>query len=149
MITIILFILSWIIFLIFGDKKRIPEIFPTCIFSAFLALLTDLIMERYQLWSYQEIPLNRYWIPILLDFSIYPVITYFFMQYLPNKVLSQILYIFLWTLGAIFLEYIYFSLGIIVYKKWWEMWNSYISDWVLFILFILQYKYYSRMKVKM
>lgn len=148
MVTIILFILSWLTFLFFGDKKRIPELFPTAVFSAFLALLTDLIMEEYQLWSYRDKPLSHHGVPLVLDFGVYPVVAYLFMQYLPQTLWKRIYWILYWTLGAILLEYVYLKWGLIQHHQWWSLWISYVSDWIIFILLILQYQYYAKAAVR-
>jgi len=144
MVSIILLILSWLAFLVFGDKKRIPELFPTAMFSAFLGLLTDLIMEEYELWSYHDEPLSGSMVPLFLDFGIYPVVAFLFMQFLPQTWMKRFWWIFFWSLGSILLEYAYLKLGLMQHHKWWTLWVSYISDWVIFVLFILQYQFYAK-----
>lgn len=148
MVSIILFVLSWLTFLLLGDKKRIPELFPTAVFSMFLALLTDLMMEEYQLWSYQDKPLSGHIVPLVLDFGIYPVVAYLFIQYLPLTRRKRIYWIVYWTFGAILLEYVYLKWGLIQHHKWWSLWMSYFSDWIIFVLFILQYQYYAKAAVR-
>lgn len=148
MVTILLFIFSWLVFWVLADKKRIPELFPTALFSAFLALLTDLIMEEYRLWSYLDKPLSGHVVPLVLDFGIYPVVSYLFIQYLPLGLKKRMICLVFWTLGAILLEYIYLQLGIIRHHKWWNLWMSYLSDWIIFGLIILQYQFYAKEKVR-
>ena len=53
MFFIINFILSWLIWLIFADKKRWKEIFPVTFFAGFLGASTDSITNHIDLWEYQ------------------------------------------------------------------------------------------------
>lgn len=149
MVSIMLFFLSWLVFLWFGDKKRIPELFPTSVFAAFLGLLTDLIMEEYQLWSYHDSPLSGQGVPLVLDFGIYPVVAYLYMQYLPQRTKKRVIYILYWTIGSILLEYAYLKFGLIRHHLWWSLWISYISDWMIYGLFILQYQYYAKADIRL
>ncbi|WP_134704893.1 CBO0543 family protein [Ammoniphilus sp. YIM 78166] len=148
MVTILVFIFSWLMFGLLADKKRIPELFPTALFSAFLGLLTDLIMEEYRLWSYVDKPLSGLAVPLVLDFGIYPVVSYLFIQGLPLTIKKRIIWTFFWSLGAILLEYIYLQFGIIRHHLWWNLWMSYLSDWIIFGLIILQYQFYAKEKVR-
>ncbi|MEW9672472.1 CBO0543 family protein [Ammoniphilus sp. 3BR4] len=149
MVSIILFVLSWLAFFLLADKKRIPDLFPTAVFSAFLGLLTDLIMEEYKLWSYHDSPLSGQEVPLALDFGIYPVVAYLFMQFLPLSKKSRIIYIFFWTFGSVLLEYAYLKFGLIQHHLWWSLGISYISDWIIYGLFILQYQFYAKAEVRL
>ncbi|MBP1935075.1 CBO0543 family protein [Ammoniphilus resinae] len=144
MVSIILFILSWLAFLVLGDKRRVPELFPTAMFSAYLGLLTDLVMKEYELWSYHDQPLSESVIPLFLDFGIYPVVAYLFIQFLPQTWTKRLGWIFFWSLGAILLEYAYLKFELMQHHRWWSLWISYISDWVIYVLLILQYQFYKK-----
>lgn len=148
MVTIGVFIFSWTMFLLFGNKKRIPELFPSALFSSYLALFTDILMEKYELWSYTDPPLSPQGIKLLLGFGIYFIVAYLFMQFLPVSWWKKLIYTFFWTLFAIIFEYFYLKNGLIKHHMWWTLWMSYLADWIIFGLIYLQYCFYARVTVR-
>jgi len=132
------FILTWLIWIIFADKKRWKEIIPTCILANYLGCATDSIMHHYKLWEYY--PHNAL-VDFADDLGIYLVVTYLFIQYLPKERTFKRLffYWFLWTAFAVAVEAIHLKIGVMKHYKWWTLAHSYISDWILFYIF---YKYY-------
>ncbi len=148
MINISVFIFTWITFTLYGNFKRLPELFPSALFASYLALFTDILMEKYELWSYIDAPLSGQAIKLLLGFGLYPIVGYLFMQFLPESLWKKLIYTFFWTLFAITFEFVYLSLGIIEHHMWWTLWMSYISDWIIFFLIYLQYCFYARPKFR-
>lgn len=148
MVTIGVFIFSWTAFLLYGDKKRIPELFPSAMFSSFLAIFTDILMAKYELWSYLDAPLSGEGIKLFLGFGIYVIVAYLFIQFIPASLSSKILYTFFWTIFAVIFEYFYLKNGLIKHHMWWTLWMSYLSDWIIFGLIYLQYRFYAKVKVR-
>jgi len=141
MVLILCNVVSWVVWVIFADKKRWREIFPVSIFAAAIALVSDQIMDKgYKLWGYRGAhPLIA---TLFDDLGIYIVVTYLFIQWLPkNKSLLNLFkYILSWTVIAISIEYIHIASGYMEHYNWWTFWHSYTADWLLFILF---YKFYK------
>jgi len=138
---LVVFIISWIIWLLFADKKRWREIFPVCFLATFLGCLTDMIMQHYPLWQYLG------WHPVCIhlanDFGVFLVVTYLFIQWLPKRQTfwRMAAYWFVWTGASISLELFYKNTGRLIYHQWWNIWCSYLADWLLFMLFY----YYHRL----
>ncbi|MGO4890368.1 CBO0543 family protein [Anaerobacillus sp. MEB173] len=148
MVTIGVFIFSWVIFALLGDKKRIPELFPTAIFSAFLGLFTDLIMVQYELWSYEDPPLASKSVKLFLDFGIYPVVAFLFIQFIPEKLTKKIIYTAVWVVCAIIFEYFYLKYGLIKHHLWWNLWMSFFADGIIFAFIYIQYCFYARIEFR-
>lgn len=135
MFHVVVFVISWIVWLIFADKKRWRELFPVCFFASFLGCFSDTLMQFYPLWQYQGGH------PILMhscdDLGVYVVVTYLFIQWLPKKQTfrNMVVYWFVWTAAAISLEMIYSRTEMLVYRQWWSVWCSYLTDWLLFGVF--------------
>ena len=146
MFYIIWFIFAWIVWLVFSDKNRWREIFPVCIFAKTLALATDVLMFYYPLWEYIGPP---YLIHLGEDLGIYPVVTYLFIQWLPNSrtAKNMIGYWLLWTTVAIAIELIFVSSGYLRYQQWWTIWHSYMADWFLYWLFYQFHKIFRLEKL--
>jgi hypothetical protein len=136
--SVILFILSWSVYFIVADKNKYVYISPTSYIAVILALVTDLLMFVYPLWEYPSGTNLALFIKQLLNsFGIYFVVTYLFIQYLPKDKshLQFLLYIFYWTGLSIFIEFVSLKVGYITHSYWWNLGWSYLSDWLLFLLF--------------
>jgi len=140
------FIVSCIIvlgtWLIFADKTRWRELIPVSFFAGFVGSLTDTIVCHYRLWDYYDPLIPQ---PILMlgdDLTIYIVVTYLFIQWLPTKrkFWNMVLYWFMWTAVAITIEWIHIKTGHMDHHLWWSYWHSYVADWLLFFIF---YKYHQ------
>jgi len=130
------YIIFWAIWWKFADKKRWRELFSVAIFAALLGTLTDhLFHDYYKLWSYVgQPPVIK---EILNDIGIYVVVTYLFIQWLPQErgFLEKFLYFFFWTLVSIFIEWFHLAVGKIEHHQWWNLWYSYLADWLLLWIF--------------
>ncbi|MCX7781278.1 MAG: hypothetical protein N2491_10295 [Negativicutes bacterium] len=133
------FIVFWGVWLIWADKSRWREIVPVCIFACLLGSLTDTLVHYYPLWFYEA----SLWVEWNDDLSVYPVVVYLFIQWLPQdrKLSNMLLYWFCWTLLAIAIEWVHLRLGYMSYPTGeWNLLLSYIADWLLFTIF---YKYHQ------
>lgn len=140
MFWLISFTISWGLWLMFADKKRWRELFPVSFIAMAYALTTDVIMHYYPLWVYDD---QKTVIPELVNaFGIYPVVTYLFIQWLPQKktFLRMLWYWFIWTGSMIAVELAHIKTGHMKYPLWWNIYHSYIAN--LFILWTF-YKLYE------
>jgi hypothetical protein len=144
-IGIILFILSWLAFYIFGDKKRFRLYVVTGYVAIILAFITDLLMFVYPLWQYPGTDVEMFWIQLINSFGLYFVVTYFFLQTLPKSqtIFTVGKHIFYWSLFAIILEFILLSIGFIEHGLWWHLGWSYAADWFLFFIFYMHHRWMS------
>lgn len=145
LIGIVTFIISWVSFLSFSDKKKLPLYVLTGYVGIILAFITDLLMFVYPLWNYPGGKIDKFFIPILNGFGIYFVVIWFFLQSLPKKqtILAIARHIFFWSLFAIIVELFYLSIGYLEHGLWWNIMYSYIADWILFFLFYLHHRWVS------
>lgn len=148
MIFLTLFVASWILFSFFVERTRIGELLPSMIFAGFLGIFTDILMLEYQIWDYHKFyPLSDWMVAILLDLGIYAVVAGLYIQWLPKKPTLQVAYTFVWTTGTIFFEYCFIQLKWMEYHQWWNIGDSYLSDWIIFYLIILQYEFFRKLKL--
>jgi hypothetical protein len=142
-------IIFWLIWFLFADKKRWRELFSVAIFAALLGQLSDnAFMDFYKLWDYQEPhgsmgkKLEKFFEHVLNDVSVYVVVVYLFIQWLPKKqsFWNLFKYWFIWTAIAFVVEWIHIKTGHMSYYHWWDIGYSYLSDWVLFSLFYMFHK---------
>lgn len=136
MFYIIRFALSWVSWFILADKTRWREILPVCIFASFVAGITDEITEHYPLWEY---PCKAF--PILpsitANLGTYIVVPYLFIQWLPkySSILLMLRYWFMWTTFCLIIELIHIYTGHMQMGLWWNIYYSYLSDWILLLMF--------------
>ena len=137
---LILFLLSWMAFLLLADRSRWRQFLPSCMLAMLMSCFTDVIVTEYPLWIYQDptqlIP--RLAIKLFDDLGIYPVATYLFLQYFPSQATfrNRLLYFGVWTTGVILLEYVFCRMGWMIHKMWWTLFCSYIADWALFYILL-------------
>ncbi len=145
--SISFFVVSWICFFVFADKKRVAEISPTCLLAMYLACATDLLVHHYELWDYPApSKMQTFWRHLMHDFSVYPIVTYLFLQTLPKKqtFATVTLHIFYWSILAILIEWIAIKTGSMKHKLWWSFYCSYLSDWILFLIFYFHHKWQKK-----
>ncbi|WP_018249281.1 CBO0543 family protein [Orenia marismortui] len=141
--SITLFIISWLVFLKFADRSKFFEYSPTCYIAMILGLMTDILVHHYPFWKYTaakkpQIIIRHY----LDDLGVYFVVTYLFIQCLPKtqKTFNMLIYIFGWTVIAVLIEAIALKLTGIEHGLGWNLIYSYLSDWLLFLIFYAHYR---------
>lgn len=142
--SILLFAMSWICFFLLGDKKRFIELSPTCYLAMYLACTTDMLTNVYPLWEYPaKDRLHVFYRHVLQDAGIYPVVTYLFLQTLPERetILHVARHIFCWSLLAIGIEVIAITTNHMEHHLWWNYSWSYAFDWVLYIIFYAHHRW--------
>ena len=149
-IGIILFILSWVAFFLFADKKKFPLYVVTGYVAIILAFITDLLMFVYPLWQYPGTSIEMFWVQMINSFGLYFVVTYLYLQTLPKKqtIFTVAKHIFYWSLFAIILEFILLSIGFIEHGLWWHLGLSYTADWLLFFIFYMHHRWMSNVIVR-
>jgi len=135
--------LAWIWFYFTADKKRFRELYGAAAFATLLGLMTDLIMVHYSLWCYKGLPQPLYTIPLLLDFSVYPVVSYLFVQRLPAAWKDIFKRVLVWTIFAGTLEWLTLQAGYMQHKLWWNLWLSVVADVIIFISIAAVYRFYG------
>lgn len=145
MIYLMIIIIFWLIFYIFYDRSRIGEILPSMIFAGYLGMITDILMLHFHLWDYHHYePLPKWVVAVLFDLGIYAVVAGLYVQWLPESKPLQWLYTIPWTLGAVIFEYIFIRTNYMHHHQGWTLLHSYLADWFIFYLIILQYQFYRR-----
>ncbi|WP_066633550.1 CBO0543 family protein [Desulfolucanica intricata] len=145
--SIVLFAASWLCFFIFYKKEKFFLYAPTCYLAVILGLMTDVLTDHYPLWQYPaSSEIQKFWRDILDDFGVYFVVTYLFLQALPQKttLLAFFRYFFYWTLLAVSLEWIALKTGNMEYGLWWNIGYSYLADWLLFAFFYGHYRWQEK-----
>jgi hypothetical protein len=121
MILFFIFI-SIAIFHIWGDRSRIRELYSSAITGSYVRLIMQYVgSEQLKLWEYKDLPLpmsDDMQIPFSLDFTVYPIAAYLFMQYMPASLNKKVLYYLIWVSGAVGLEMILVWSDHIVLNEW-------------------------------
>ncbi|MCG8539737.1 MAG: hypothetical protein MJA82_07320 [Clostridia bacterium] len=141
--SIILFSVSWLVFIIFSNKRKFFIFSPTCYAAIILGLATDLLIYNYPLWSYPAKTSFQNLIRVYLDdLGVYFVVTYLFLQTLPKRqtIITVGFHIFLWTIPSIALEGIALFTEAMKHGLWWSIYYSYLSNWILFASFYLHHR---------
>ncbi|UOF89990.1 hypothetical protein LSG31_19305 [Fodinisporobacter ferrooxydans] len=150
MFYILVFLASWIAFLIFGNKKRFRELYTNSLIAMIMSLTSDVIASIYPFWFYNDpkTHIPKLIVELLDDFGIYPVIAYLYVQFLPETLRKWFLYTFLWTTGGILTEYFMIRNEYIVYKLGWSLSWSYVSNWIIFGILTGHHVWSSKKQMK-
>lgn len=140
MFFIIQFVIVWIVWFIFADKKRWRELFPIGFLAAAIASMADSLATHYGLWSYQGHLF--YFTRILDNLGIYIVAPYLFVQYFPKKKTFWRItgYWFAWSVGTIMIEIIHLETGHMKHGNGWNVPISFLADGILLPFFYGYYK---------
>jgi hypothetical protein len=145
MIYIVVFIAVWLSFYMLVDRNRIGELLPSMIFAGYLGIITDILMLHNRIWEYNHYkPLPHWSVAFLFDIGIYAVVSGLYIQWLPEKRIHQWFYTIPWTTGAILFEYAFIRTEYMHHHKGWTLLSSYLADWFIFYLIILQYHFYRK-----
>ncbi|UOF88952.1 cupin domain-containing protein [Fodinisporobacter ferrooxydans] len=146
MFFIFIFLISWASFLLFSNKKRIHELYQSSLIGMMMSLTSDAVTSFHPFWFYNdpETHLSKFVIQMLDDFGVYPVISYLYIQYMPNSVRKWLKYTWCWTLAGITIEYMMVNRGYITHQLGWSLSLSYISDWIIFGLLTLHHQWIIR-----
>lgn len=142
MYFLILFAGVWLWFIWIADKSRVREFYGAVVYTSFLGLATDLIMVEYKLWSYVGLPHPLYTIPLTLDFGMYPVVAYLFLQHLPSTWGAIFIRALLWTAPALLFEWFTLRIGAMHHHQWWRLWMSMIADIFIYLSIAGVFRYY-------
>ncbi|MET3699667.1 hypothetical protein SAMN05877753_112140 [Bacillus oleivorans] len=141
-------ILFFLISLKWGKWKNWKQYYPTIMFMIIGNLLYSLLFNDYPLWRFehtfeQELLPTRKSIEILKSFTSFPILTLLFLSYYPEdrNGKKKLLYIIIWALLFVLIEYISESLGMISYHHGWNMWWSLFFDFAMFFILAIHYKH--------
>jgi hypothetical protein len=124
------------LFHVLGDYSRIRELYSSALAGSYVRLLMQYIgSEEYRLWEYKELPwpmTTEIQIPFLLDFTVYPVAAYLFIQYMPKPLRRKVLYYLGWIAGGVGIEILLHWSNHMEFHRW-----NYGYSFLLFTLMAL------------
>lgn len=150
MFFIISFSIAWTAWLILADKSRWRELFIVGIFASLLGTITDLLMLHFKYWHYHEANTSPLIIYFFDDFSLYIVVPYLFIQWLPRQqtFINMVKYFFIWTALTISTEFFFIITNHMDHYKGWNLGYSYLADWGLFWIFYQFHKIFKLEKLR-
>lgn len=104
------FIISWLAFLVAGEKKLLKW----GILSGAFGFIHELTGIYLKLWTYN----NNFRAVSSNTLGVYPVTGILFLTFLPPSPAGRVLYILLWTVVSLILEMAYVLPGHLVYIRW-------------------------------
>ncbi|WP_367753900.1 CBO0543 family protein [Ammoniphilus sp. 3BR4] len=118
--------------------------YPTALFSGLLNLLYEVVCSEYQLWSMEPNGLpNRTLNILLLSLIGMPFSTMIYLSNFPFKKsrIKKSLYIALFVMIFILLEYLAVLFGSITYHNGWHIFLSFLFDIAIFIILFIHFRY--------
>lgn len=135
MVIILVFVFISL-FHVFGDYSRMRELYSSALTGSYVRLMMQYVgSDAYSLWEYKDLPWpmsEETQIPFSLDFTVYPIAAYLFMQYMPENKRKKIIYYLLWIIGGLGIEMLLSWSGHMVFHKW-----NYGYSAILFLLMAL------------
>lgn len=132
------FALSWLLFIILSDRRRIKEVIPFGFISMFTELAVDITAVNLGLYDVNYQVINLFGAPLF--FAVGPAFTMgaLYVQSIPKSMFFIIINIFAWTLLFMAEELLWVAEGAIVYIKW-NYVRSMLVDILAFTLFTALY----------
>lgn len=128
-------ILTIIASLIWGQWKNWREYHASMFFIATGGLLYEYIVKDYTLWSFHsDFLIGNDMTVILYALITMPVSILIYLSHFPEKWISRLIYILLWSGIYFVVEWILDIFRRITYHHGWTIWHSFIFDIVLFLV---------------
>ncbi|MFC4075356.1 CBO0543 family protein [Salinithrix halophila] len=137
---LIWFVVWWIIGLLYIDWKRWRIGYPTALAGSLGSFFIDTASVSGGFWSYPDPLLSGLWPNILLNFSIYPVGSWIFVQKLPEDRLRQVLWIIGGAIVLLVVEFHLGSQGRMSYHNGWNIGWSALANLFLLSLLVVHYR---------
>ncbi|WLD92862.1 CBO0543 family protein [Alkalihalobacillus sp. AL-G] len=125
-----------------GNWRNWREYHASMFFIATGGLLYEFIVKDNTLWKFHADFLYGHDMTIIVYALItMPVSIFLFLSHFPEKWFHRMLYILLWSVIYITIEWFLHMFGRISYQNGWEFWCSFLFDIVMFSVIALhQYK---------
>lgn len=139
----IVYSLLWIIASFKFADRNWKQYYPTLLYAALGNVTYELLCYRYQLWSMQPNGLPYSMIPILLlSFVGMPLSTWIYLSRYPSlkSVTLQGLYILMFSVLFVIMEYVSVKLGAITYRNGWNLTWSLAFVLVMFTMLRFHFK---------
>lgn len=115
---ILLAVISWAIFLLLVDKRRLREYYPTYFLTATLGFFLDVFFGMgLHAYAYTD-PIGNAMATVLMEVFAVPVYGVLFQQYLPVERFATMLYILGWSAFMLIMEAAYLYTGKLTFYKW-------------------------------
>lgn len=141
MLVLFLFeLMALLIFILFADLKRFKELLPIALTGVYLRFLDHyIVIDWLELWHIHGTDNSVLWLPMSADLTIWPVVTYLYIQYLPNRNLWW--YIVAWaTLMYLYIQ-ILFLVDVFSAKGGWKSIHSALFMIVFFSLLLMIWRW--------
>ncbi|ARU61335.1 hypothetical protein CBW65_10240 [Tumebacillus avium] len=139
--------LSLLAFWLFGDKSRFRELFPSMLAGSLLRLKEQYVFTHLtKVWEYEQlVPLFQVVdLPVLLDLTFFPIVSYLYLQHLPQQRLGKFFYTLFAAALLLLYEYLMISFGHLRHHHQWNLLLSYLLLLLTLALVALQYNFYRR-----
>lgn len=158
MIIIIYSVIALLFFLIRRGHIDFRQYYSTLLMMSYLRFLEQYILVHIlQVWEYQNLPLplaQVISVPITLDITIYPLLAYFFIKFVPEKPINTLIYYLVFPFTLLGIETSLVWGGFIEHHKEWNFLFSYYLAFCTFLIVHWQYRlflktgWYPRKSVK-
>jgi hypothetical protein len=125
-------LISFALFHVLADRSRLRELYSSALAGSYVRLMMQYIGgEKLRLWEYKNLPFSlseKVQVPFTLDFSVYPIAAYLFIQFMPKDPFQIVRHYILYVGGAVLYEMLLIAGGFIILHHW----NHFLS--ILFFL---------------
>lgn len=141
LILFFVFISGWLIITYkFGDWRNWKLYYPTILFFWCGDLIGIVVFYNYLLWEFKSDILSHVAVDFIQIIFILTCTTILFLQYYPENMIMQILYILIWVLIYSVIEWFFHLLGGISYNYGWSIWWSVTHNIYQFILLRIHHR---------
>lgn len=145
MVVFLIEILAILFFWKFADLSKARILFPIALTGAFLRFIKHyIVVDWFHIWEIHVSQRMELLLPISADLTIWPVVCYLFIQYLPEK--GKLLYGTLWVgIMLVYTQALLFF-DVITMKKGWNLGTSALVYVVYFTLVYLTWRWLNQQR---
>ncbi len=148
MLLITFSVIALLIFLILKKQMDFRLYYSTMLMISYLRFLEQYILVyMVEVWKYEHLPLplsTVIGVPVTLDITIYPLLGYLFIKFLPINKISIILYISIFSVALLGIEASLVFWGNLEHLKNWNFLLSYYLAIGTLLVVYWQYKLFLK-----
>lgn len=148
MLIIIYSVIALLFFLIGIKHINFRRYYSTLLMMSYLRFLEQyIIVHVIEMWEYKNLPLPMSQVisvPMTLDLSIYPLLAYLFIKFVPGRRIYTFIYYLLFPLTMVGVESSLIWGGYLEHQYEWNFLLSYYLAFATFLVIHWQYKLFLK-----
>lgn len=141
-------VFALLFFLVWRKRIDFRQYYSTLLMMSYLRFLEQyIIIYMLKVWEYKHLPLpfsKVVGVPMTLDLTIYPLLAYLFILFVPDKPIMTLIYYFIYPFTLLIIEVSLVWQGFLEHQNGWNFIFSYYVAFCTFLVVHWQYRLFLK-----